>query len=849
MKTTKIISAIALGICCCLPIAAETNTYYFMDEVPMRSSMNPAFMPNTQFYLDFIIMPSFSLEAGNNALAFKDIIYKKDGNFVTPLHASDGVDKLYKRFKRANVVDMNFNMNILEFGFRFREKNYLTFGLDLNLSSNVVLPRDMFNLALYGTPSEFGVNSFNFKRFGLDMELYSEFGVGYMRRINEQWTVGGKVSLLMGYAGAKTKVRTFKLDASRDSWDVTADADAYLSAPLTFGQKEDGTIDFGSAELKNNYLELLYKPAGHGASFDVGFTYEPIKHLVVSAAITDLGFIYWHRNVVSGHADGVYSFTGIEYEPGDSVDFAKIGDDALDALHFKSEEKGGFAQMIHGNFNAAVEYGILKNKISFGLLSHMRFNAQYVSEEVTLAANFRPLDWLKAYLSYSFVNSRGNNLGLGLSLRAGPINMFLAMDYIPLYWAKTQFEVDGSKYPIPYGTQRFNVQMGMNLSIGRDSGDKDRDGVKNIDDQCPGTPIKQLRKLCPDVKRKNFVDSIGCLLDEDQDGVPDCYDQCPGTPFGWPVDSVGCPFDTDKDGVPDCYDECPDTPFGVMVDSKGCPLDEDKDGVPDHLDKCPGTPIGVQVDENGCPIDSDGDGVPDYLDQCPNTPEGVQVDENGCPIDSDGDGVPDYLDKCPNTPVEAYTTIDENGCPKDSDGDGVPDYLDKCPTVAGSPDNYGCPELKREVRNLFKRAMQGIQFETGKDVILPKSFPILDAIANVMFENPTFNLTINGHTDNVGKDEANQLLSERRAASVRRYLIGKGVAEERMTSNGFGATIPIADNKTKAGRALNRRVEFLVTYEEITYEKVENPELQGIQQQAEPQPSEPQQPATDGAAQ
>ncbi len=879
MKTTKIISAIALGICCCLPIAAETNTYYFMDEVPMRSSMNPAFMPNTQFYLDFIIMPSFSLEAGNNALAFKDIIYKKDGNFVTPLHASDGVDKLYKRFKRANVVDMNFNMNILEFGFRFREKNYLTFGLDLNLSSNVVLPRDMFNLALYGTPSEFGVNSFNFKRFGLDMELYSEFGVGYMRRINEQWTVGGKVSLLMGYAGAKTKVRTFKLDASRDSWDVTADADAYLSAPLTFGQKEDGTIDFGSAELKSNYLELLYKPAGHGASFDVGFTYEPIKHLVVSAAITDLGFIYWHRNVVSGHADGVYSFTGIEYEPGDSVDFAKMGDDALDALHFKSEEKGGFAQMIHGNFNAAVEYGILKNKISFGLLSHMRFNAQYVSEEVTLAANFRPLDWLKAYLSYSFVNSRGNNLGLGLSLRAGPINMFLAMDYIPLYWAKTQFEVDGSKYPIPYGTQRFNVQMGMNLSIGRDSGDKDRDGVKNIDDQCPGTPIKQLRKLCPDVKRKNFVDSVGCLLDEDQDGVPDCYDQCPGTPFGWPVDSVGCPFDSDKDGVPDCYDECPDTPFGVMVDSKGCPLDEDKDGVPDHLDKCPGTPIGVQVDENGCPIDSDGDGVPDYLDQCPNTPEGVQVDENGCPIDSDsdgvpdyldqcpntpegvqvdengcpidsdGDGVPDYLDKCPNTPVEAYTTIDENGCPKDSDGDGVPDYLDKCPTVAGSPDNYGCPELKREVRNLFKRAMQGIQFETGKDVILSRSFPILDAIANVMFENPTFNLTINGHTDNVGKDEANQLLSERRAASVRRYLIGKGVAEERMTSNGFGATIPIADNKTKAGRALNRRVEFLVTYEEITYEKVENPELQGIQQQTEPQQSEPQQPATDGEAQ
>lgn len=875
MKAKKIISAIALSLCLC-PLAAETNTYYFMDEIPMRSSMNPAFMPNTKFYIDFIVMPSFSLELGNNALAFKDGIYRKDGVFVTPFHSPDGVDKLYKRFKRATSFDMSMNVNILEFGFRFKERNYLTFGLDLNMIGTILLPRDMFKLALYGTPDEFGVNSFNFKRFGIDMEIYSEFGVGYMRRINRQWTVGGKASLLMGYAGATTKVHKFKLDASRDSWDVTADADAYFSAPISFGQKDDGTVDFSSIDMNGtvgDYLKMLYLPAGHGASFDIGFTYEPIKHLVVSGAITDLGFIYWHQNVVRGHADGTYRFTGVKYEPGDSIDFAKIGKDALDALHFKTEQKGGFAQMIHGNFNAAVEYGILKNKISFGLLSHMRFNAQHVSEEVTLAANFRPLDWLKAYLTYSFVSGRGNNLGLGLNLRAGALNMFLALDYIPLYWAKTQFSSDQKTIPIPYGTQRFNLQMGMNLNIGRDSGDKDRDGVKNIDDQCPGTPIKQLRKLCPDVKRKNFVDSIGCLLDEDQDGVPDCYDQCPGTPFGWPVDSVGCPFDTDKDGVPDCYDECPNTPFGVMVDSKGCPLDEDKDGVPDHLDKCPGTPIGVQVDENGCPIDSDKDGVPDYLDKCPNTPEGVQVDENGCPIDSDrdgvpdyldqcpntpegvqvdaagcpidsdGDGVPDYLDKCPNTPVEAYSTIDENGCPKDSDGDGVPDYLDKCPTVSGSPDNYGCPELKREVRNLFKRAMQGIQFETGKDIIKPQSFPILDAIANVMFENPTFNLTINGHTDNVGKDEANQLLSERRAASVRRYLIGKGVAEERMTSNGFGATIPIADNKTKAGRALNRRVEFLVTYEEITYEKVENPELQGMQQQAEPQP------ATDGEAQ
>ncbi|MDD7528825.1 MAG: DUF5723 family protein [Bacteroidales bacterium] len=860
MKTNKIFAILATSLCVATTSLAETNTYYFMDEIPMRSSMNPAFMPNTQFYLDFVFLPNLSLSVGNNSFALKDAIFEHDGQIVTALHPSQNVDDLYKRIKRTTSFDMDLNINILEFGFRFRERNYLTFGLGVNVDGGLFLPRDLFKLALYGTPDEYGINSFNFKRTGLNLTAYGEFGVGYMRRINEQWTVGGKLSLLMGYAGATSKVRNLKLDASRDAWDVTAYADIYASMPLTFGTKDDGTVDFASAspyEDSMDYVKMLYKPAGHGASLDVGFTYEPIKYLVISGAITDLGFIYWHDNIIGGQLDGTYHFTGITWEPGDSVNLQKIGQDALDAFQFQSvQNQKGFAQMMHGNFNAAIEYGILKNKISFGLLSHMRFNAQRVTEEVTLAANFRPLDWLKAYLTYSFVNSRWNNIGLGLNLRVGMFNMFLAMDYIPLNWAKMTVAEGGNAIPIPYGTQRVNVQMGMNWNIGRDSSDKDRDGVKNRDDQCPGTPIKQLRKLCPDVNRKHFVDSIGCLLDEDQDGVPDCYDQCPGTPFGWPVDSVGCPFDDDKDGVYNYADSCPNTPIGVLVDSKGCPLDEDQDGVPDYLDKCPDTPIGVQVDENGCPTDQDGDGVPDHLDKCPDTPQGVRVDDDGCPIDSDGDGVPDYLDKCPNTPAgvqvnidgcptdqdgdgvpdhldkcpntpaEAFTTIDENGCPKDTDGDGVPDYLDKCPTTAGTVDNQGCPELKREVRNLFKRAMQGIQFETGKDVILPKSFPILNDIAKVMFENPTFNLTINGHTDNVGDDNSNMTLSEKRAASVRRYLIGQGIDERRLTANGFGETMPIADNKTKAGRAQNRRVEFLVTYEEITYEKVENPELQ-----------------------
>jgi len=311
--------------------------------------------------------------------------------------------------------------------------------------------------------------------------------------------------------------------------------------------------------------------------------------------------------------------------------------------------------------------------------------------------------------------------------------------------------------------------------------------------------------------------------DSDKDGVCDRKDMCPNTPkaaFGM-IDKKGCPIDTDGDGVPDYLDKCSNTPkeaFG-KVDSLGCPLDTDKDSVPDYLDKCPDTPkeaIGF-VDKNGCPLDSDGDGVFDYLDKCPNTPKEAAgtVDQNGCPKDTDGDGVPDYLDKCPNTPKEVKGRVDKNGCPLDTDGDGILDYLDNCPKIAGVKTNHGCPEVKPEVKALFKKALQGIQFESGKYVIKPVSFKLLNQIAVTLIKNPTYIIEVQGHTDNVGKPANNLTLSDKRAEAVKDYMINAGVDAKRLSSHGYGDTVPVTSNATAKGKALNRRVEFVVTFEDV----------------------------------
>jgi len=295
--------------------------------------------------------------------------------------------------------------------------------------------------------------------------------------------------------------------------------------------------------------------------------------------------------------------------------------------------------------------------------------------------------------------------------------------------------------------------------------------------------------------------NFGKSKDTDKDGIPDKKDKCP-TVFGL-VQFEGCP-DSDKDGIVDASDQCPGTPEGVKVDAKGCPLDTDGDGIVDYLDKCPDVKGLAKLE--GCP-DTDNDGIADADDQCPNTPANVKVDANGCPIDTDGDGIADYLDKCPT--VKGLESLE--GCP-DRDGDGITDNLDKCPDVKGTVENKGCPEIKKEVKDVFQKALQGIQFETGKDVIRPTSFPILNNVVTIMKENKEYNLIINGHTDNVGKPESNMVLSQKRADAVKAYLIKNGVEANRLKSFGYGDTKPVADNNNTAGRAKNRRVEFVVEF-------------------------------------
>lgn len=187
--------------------------------------------------------------------------------------------------------------------------------------------------------------------------------------------------------------------------------------------------------------------------------------------------------------------------------------------------------------------------------------------------------------------------------------------------------------------------------------------------------------------------------------------------------------------------------------------------------------------------------------------------------DSDSDGVLVGADRCLNEPEDHDGFEDTDGCPDpDNDGDGILDLADRCPAEKevfnGVEDEDGCPDegaaLLTKDGDVLK-IPDRIRFKSGSAELLDSDKAILDPVASALKAmGGTLRIRIEGHTDNAGDREFNVDLAERRAWSVRSYLIEQGLDGERLFAKGFGSTRPVASNTTDAGRAQNRRVEFHV---------------------------------------
>lgn len=291
--------------------------------------------------------------------------------------------------------------------------------------------------------------------------------------------------------------------------------------------------------------------------------------------------------------------------------------------------------------------------------------------------------------------------------------------------------------------------------------------------------------------------------------------------------------DPDGDGLRNSEDACPQDPEDVdaFQDEDGCPdPDNDDDGVLDEDDLCISDPEDLDgyVDTDGCPDpDNDRDGVADAVDACPNEPEDLDgfEDDDGClEEDNDGDQILDARDACPTEPEDIDGFEDMDGCPEpDNDFDGFLDLDDECMNEPedfdGFDDEDGCPEDGVGLVELTCESIEireSVYFGSGSDQIESRSYGLLDQVAGVLNANRYITLVrVDGHTDDRGSDSVNLALSESRAAAVAAALEARGVSPGRLSSQGLGEFFPVADNATRSGREMNRRVEFVIVEQEV----------------------------------
>lgn len=440
------------------------RTSYFMEGAPNRIQLNPALQPS-RGYVNIPVIGAFNVSATSNTLDTEGIIdvINNDGNFFNNKDFYDGLSK-------DNRMNVSLGTDIISFGF-YRGKGFWSASVGLRADIDASIPKSMFSYLRDMNNENFDIlqDGIDIRNEKLNINAYTEVGIGYSRPINDRLTVGGKVKVLMGMGNLNLNVRQIAIQANMPEilsqyspWEIenmTNNPEYYediLSKnpnlvndyelalnDMHASIRTDATLEgsLKGLELKESdpdeqgrrYVDDIamngFGIAGYGGAIDLGATYKILNNLTVSAAVIDLGFVSWSKGSnTMATADRNLTYNKDNYQSfldrtqnGEVFDFDLIG------LHIDDKTKSRTTSLA-STLVLGAEYGFFNNKLTAGLLSTTRFGKMRTVSELTVSANYRPNTWVNAALSYSMIQSAGKSFGL--AVKAGPF--MIGTDYMYL---------------------------------------------------------------------------------------------------------------------------------------------------------------------------------------------------------------------------------------------------------------------------------------------------------------------------------------------------------------------------------------------------------------------------------
>ena len=454
MKNLIIIFILCLGT---LSVAAQQTLHssYFLKRMPMRHKLNPALI-NDYGYFSIPMLGNVNIGVQSN-LSLKNFIYPTDdGNLMTFMHQDVSADDFLDKIKNYNSVEMNVDLSVLSFGF-FGFKGYNTFDISLRSHTGMYVPEDLFRFMKLGMDNENG-SSYHLRNFTMKTDNYVELALGHAHQINDKLTIGAKLKFLAGIANAQAKINRMDITLSEDKWEIMANGQmdaSVLGASLQ--TKENGEIDDFDFDIDKPAL------SGWGLGTDLGATYKLMDNLTLSAAVVDLGFIRWTKNLRGAtRNDESFLFDGfdeIDINDDSSIDdqWDDIADQLEDMVRFyETDAPSARSTSLRTTLNIGAEYSILNDKISFGLLSSTRFSKPKTWTEIVGSANFRPASWFNVAFTGTLSNY-GPNWGWVLNLCPRGFNFFIGTDHM-VTRVTPQY--------IPTKNATVNLNFGLNIPMG-----------------------------------------------------------------------------------------------------------------------------------------------------------------------------------------------------------------------------------------------------------------------------------------------------------------------------------------------------------------------------------------------
>ena len=472
--------------------AQNSQVLYYMN-LPQNHFNNPALRPSNSLYIGLPAVSGINLNINNNFVNFSDIFMKgpTGDSILSFLHPGYNINNFLAKIHDKNWLEPQVSVQLFGLGFSVGKDAYLFLDINERMEGNVVLPGDLFKLALTGNGGFIG-NKIDFSAFRGDLRYYREAGLGFSKNLTNKLRIGVKGKLLFGIAGLSTDNRSFGIsvgDTSRQDYSNTLNSDIIvnISAPVNININSGHDIqsvvfDDKRFDTSSGISDFLLGKKNIGLGLDIGAVYDISDKLMVSAAITDLGFIKWKKDVTNLKIKSQFKFSGINIV--DVINgvktFEEAGNDMVDSLKNAFTVSGSnvrytdylpFGVTLGGSYNLSKDF-------SLGLLSYSRVIGKQIRESLTLSANLNLGNALSTSISYTAANRQYDNLGAGLSFRAGIFQFYMLADRIPLMWNVIKGEMTipdiiGSgthsnpySLTLPANWNTLNLRLGMNLVFG-----------------------------------------------------------------------------------------------------------------------------------------------------------------------------------------------------------------------------------------------------------------------------------------------------------------------------------------------------------------------------------------------